>query len=275
MTLRLLASASAFYFWVQPYDLAAYVALLRGLDLPFAGIDLYLDANPAAALPAFDDASRRYLAELELRAVHIDLFRFDWRTAVDEAQLSAALRYVGQFARDVEATHLVVHGEFLGRDAEERCARMRAALPEGVVLAAELVAEGGCYATHPDHLERALAADPELQLVPDTAHMQDFDYPWQQVFLNPTLRARICMVHTSNHARHLGESLYGDTREGREAVHALCIADEGRFPPDYLRELRRYPLVLEGIVPRGAEGVELLRREVAFLTGAAAREEGP
>jgi len=108
---------------------------------------------------------------------------------------------------------------------------------------------------------------PEYKLCLDVCHINDYvNYSLEEFFSVEVLRSRIAQIHFSYSTRLDKENLYAEMGfRGHEPYHALWSVVR-KFPSrKSMNLLRKYPIVIEGVVPMQDKSLQYLRREVELI----------
>jgi hypothetical protein len=264
---KVMLSTSTFWFWNQPYDPLTSIHLIKKYDLPLDGVDIWFFATKDSIIPEFDQATIEFLNSMELLSVHTDFYDYNWRGEVDFNEFRQRLRTINNMCLQLGARDFTVHADFLIRYPEQIMSMLKTELPN-VHISFEFMDKEKIYGNHPNHFKDIFKKDTSFGLVMDLAHLQDFlgEFDWTDFFYDPFLENRITYVHASNHAHMLQKNFYsGLGFKNMNAVHVLCKSDISLFSNELLDECRKYPIVIEGIIPPGEVGIELLLQEIHWL----------
>jgi len=264
---KIMISTSTFWFWEQPYDANKSINFIRDLNLPFDGIDIWVFATKDSKIPVFDTSAIKYLKSKELISVHTDFYDINWQHRIDFIEISQRLKNIFKFCKDIGAKDLVLHADFLVTHSLQILPLLKHELPD-IRISFEFMDKDKFYGNHPDHFKRIFQLDDTFGLVVDLAHLQDFQdiFDWKSLFLEPFLYKHITFVHISSHSYILHKNYYEHHGvKNINAVHSLSHFDQSLFSSDLMRNCRKFPLVIEGIVPPGNIGKKLLIKEINWL----------
>lgn len=268
-------STSTFWFWRQPYDAARSVELIMAHKPSIDGVDIWFFDGQGKGLPEFNRAQLDYLRSLLLVSLHTDFFDVRWQGRVDYESFEQRLWGIRDLADKTGAGLLVIHADMLV-GGQAKPLDMLAEIFDNCRVCFEFMDEEKKYGNHPEQFKDVFAGYDQFGLVLDLAHLQDFEakFSWREFLDDPPLARRVAAVHASNHSKWLAGNWYADKGfEQIDAVHSFCIADTGRFDPQLLQAVSSLPVVVEGIVPPGPMGLDLLEQEIAWLRGVLKRGE--
>ncbi len=271
----ILLSTSTFWFWRQPYDAAKSLELIMEHRPSIDGVDIWFFDGRGGGLPVFNQAQTSYLRDLPMVSLHTDFYDIPWAGQVDYAAFEKRLVNIRRLARQVGAAMLVIHADMLVGGCS-RPLDMLADVFDDCRVCFEFMDAEKAYGNRPEHFRGWPPEHRDFGLVLDTAHLQDFEarFSWREFMDDPELVTRLAAVHASNHSKWLGRNWYRDNGFNEiEAVHSFCTADAGRLDRQFLAAVAGVPVVVEGIVPPGPRGLELLEAEIAWLRGALKRGE--
>ncbi len=266
-----LLSTASFYFWLPHYDPLLSLDLIRGLgSVDVGGFDIYVDPRGGRVLAdGIKDEHLEFLGAYPQHCLHTDLFSGNWCETATDGEVVSALRDLDIARKKLGCSDIVVHGDYLYKDAKQRLGLLREALPEARIHL-ELMGKDKVFATHPDHFRQLLTQEQGFYLAPDLAHMQDWrdEYGLQEIFADSILSAYIQIVHVSHHTHCLANNWYTAQghAESADAVHSLLQCDPEYYEDNLLAGLLRgKKAVLEGIIPLGVDLPVILRREKALI----------
>jgi hypothetical protein len=264
---KLVISSSTFWFWEQPYDAQKTINFIREMNLPFNGIDIWIFATKGAKMPVFDKLTIDYLQNLEIISAHTDFYDIDWQKNIDLKDFSQRLNNIFHFCKEVGIKDLIIHADFLVNHPRRILALLIEKLPN-IRISFEFMDKNKLFGNHPDHFRRIFQLDDRFGLVVDLAHLQDFqnEFDWKSFFSDQFLRKHISFIHVSSHSSILKTNFYENYGfPNINAVHSLSHFDKSLFPSELMRNCRDFPMVIEGIVPPGEIGKELLVKEINWI----------
>jgi hypothetical protein len=242
--------------------------MISELDITFDGFDIYFYPY-RDNLPKFTRQISDILEERPHAVLHTDFFTYDWRKEVDYGEFREDLQAIRNMAEDAMIKNIVIHADLLVREPERILDMLQEELT-GLRISLEVTDKTTDYGNTPDQLVKLLKLNEDLGLVLDTAHVQDFadEYGWEAYFKDNLLNSRMYMTHMSNHSCHLESNFYDSNGfTGIDATHSFCISKKENFPVELIELCREKPMVIEGVVPPGNNGLELLREEMKWLMG--------
>jgi len=268
---KLMLSTSSFWFWRQAYDPIENLRIIQDLDLNMDGVDIWLfpDQEPFRV----GKPLRSYICSFNWASLHTDFYTFDWEEEMrrkDVEEFDKQLRMIADVAAELGIGDVVIHSDFLVANRQKSVALIHRELA-GLRVSVEGMDKNKTYGTHPEHFRDIFSVAHDFGFVPDIAHLLDFsdEYGWEELLLAPDLRDRCRFVHVSLHDAALSGNFYA--RQGFNdinAIHAFCIAEEDLLPDGLIAACKEFPMIIEGIVPPGRRGVELLEMEMEFLRNA-------
>ena len=266
-TTRFYLSTASFFFWNKVYDPIYSIDLISSLGLHgVCGLDIYIDPNRTEDFQSrLTNSHRDFLRTFVGNCIHTDFWGQKWLEAPDVHEMRNIFSSIAETAEAVGTKDVVIHGDFLNKEAKQRLYLLRDALPD-FRISLELMGKDKVFFTHPEHLLYLLELDPSLYFTPDLAHMQDWEneYDWQKIFLDPLIRRRIFLVHVSHHMRNLMGNWYQENghQECESAIHGLMQCNPENCNSALKTIISNFVIVLEGILPKTDNVQEILNREM-------------
>lgn len=267
---KLVISSASFYFWMKKFCPIEAISLThKNLVNKFNGIDIYIDPNQFNFF--YESLNAKLLSKISdfnYKVLHTDFSSLcDWeKNPLDINMLEQILKNLFRICKKINANDLVIHANYLIGKSDDRI-RILKNISSDFPVSLELVDSNYKFGTRPNHFHNILPKAKNFFITPDLAHMQDFDYSWEEVFFDDLISKKIRVIHLSNHTKHLKENWYEKHgfNESKDANHSFCIAKKDNFTKDLFKYICNKHIVLEGIIPVGPEGLDYLDMEVNWV----------
>jgi hypothetical protein len=246
-----------------PEDCFRKFRMLDSMGMCSNGLEIFLAPSKLGQARGFDPEFIRKFSKLTYRSVHIGEGDDDY---LDSRQAFDDLVRLGRTLEALETDNLVIHAHHLEKNRKPRVALMRAALGNTRIL----VENNGH--DHPwggsiQGLSAILNDCEDLFLCLDIAHIRDFpEVAINDYISNPLIVSRIQAIHYSYSTYPFERDAYEDKGfGGYRPLHALFSVMQAAPSRRTKAFVRRYPVVMEGILPPEDRQMRFLKEEAAIL----------
>lgn len=128
----------------------------------------------------------------------------------------------------------------------------------------EMMGRDKRYGNRMAHLCDLIREHPDLGIVPDLAHLAEMGNNEQTIFGQALLKDTIRMVHCSLAGCKVPHALQ-KRWYGREDIdHVPAVLQPEAVNTESARSAARFPMVLEGAIPAGQQGLDILAAETRW-----------
>jgi len=247
-----------------PLDCMEKFRILEKTNLLSQGLEIFLIPNKLRSFDEFEPWFCSKYSRLKYKTVHIGDQNEGF--LIDSDKISNKLEILSKMLERLEVDTIILHANHLLHEQKTTKGLLDSVLPRTSICVENTGFESERGSGIED-LIQIFKKYPEYKLCLDVCHINDYvNYSLEEFISVEMLRSRIVQIHFSYSTRLDKENLYAKMGfGGHEPYHALWSVI-GKFPSRKSMEFfRKYPIVIEGVVPMQDKSLQYLRREVELI----------
>ena len=248
-----------------PLDVMRKFELISSSDNTLQGLEIFLIPKMIENVDQFPTSFYQKFSKLNYKSVHIGDTDQDFlcKTESIAEQLELLAIMLDRFETDI----LVLHAHHFKEQRKKIRSFLLSIFPK-VKICVENNGFDNQWGASIDSLTQIFSDCPEFKFCLDIAHVKDFSHQYQlkDFISHDLLRTRIHEIHYSFSTFHCESDPYeGRGYPGYGPYHAL-FSVLGKTPSSHTKEfVMKYPVIIEGIIPREDKYLNFLKQEANFL----------
>jgi hypothetical protein len=253
---KLYVSSGVFWFWDGPWwDHLRFFERYQNID----GIQILCSVeDESQALPP--DSISEYIAkryEIILHPFFSNILPFNKNSLIE-----MRLNYINSWADKFNVKRIIFHSDLFRSDASSLLL-LNNILKEKKILV-ENTGKRDIYGNCLEHVISHLKMSDDIHLALDIAHLSEVDYEETHRWLiNSLIQKRLDCVHVSSHQN--GKNRLNLPAEIASANHIPTFLKPDVVDINHRKLLIKYPLIMEGCLPKGRLGEKFMMKEIDFL----------
>ena len=257
-TVKIFISSGIFWFWDDPWW--GHIKLMTQ-DSTIDGVQILCSVDdmsfPLPPLDITEYLTERY--EIILHPFFSNIFNWHQNSAVMKR-----LNNINLWADKAGVKRVIFHCDLFKSDASKLLLLRN--IFKGKKLLLENTGKMDSYGNRPEHLIHFLSMSEEIYLAIDMAHLSELDYfDIHRWFNNKLICERLDCVHISSSNRNNNQNKFNLPEEIALAKHIPAFLKPEDIDINYRTLLIKYPLIMEGCLPKGILGKKFFLNEVEFL----------
>ncbi|MEF2230671.1 MAG: hypothetical protein V3571_07070 [Pseudodesulfovibrio sp.] len=265
----ILLSTAAFAFHGSVENPAVVMDAVDGVRDELDGIDLFIFIDDSWDMAPLPGGFLEWLGSFGLVSFHLSMAH-PYDAGEDGRDLPGnVLDAVAGAMRRTGCRDLTIHADCFARDGEGLLQLIKNSCD--CRLALELMDATRAFGNRVEHCMPLMASHPDLGMVPDLAHLDEMRHVASPAETFEALAGRIRYVHGSLSGGRVAAEVQVHWYSRRDVRHVPAVLGGGDVIEDLAGLAVGYPLILEGAVPKGAAGLQLLRDEIRWWSLAQGR----
>ena len=248
-----------------PDDCMRKYEVFKEKNIPLAGFEIFLMPSQLKNIDQFSPAFYRAFSRLNCRTVHIGESKPDF--LITDPAVSDQLSLLAQVLQRLETDTLILHAHHL-KKGRPKIRRLFSETLPGVDICIENNGFDDEWGYSLEGLRSIFSDCPELKFCLDLAHVKDFNNGncLDDFLTEELLASRLKEIHFSYSTILLDSEPYAARGyPGYNPYHAL-FAVLGLSPSQRTRDfIKRYPIVVEGVVPKQDTQLNFVKQEMSLL----------
>lgn len=247
-----------------PLDCMEKFRILENANILSHGLEIFLIPDKLKNFDEFEPWFYSKYSKLKYKTVHIG--DRNERFLIDSDTIYNKLEILSKILERLEVNTIILHANHLLHEQKTTKELLNSVLPRTTICVENTGFESELGSGIED-LVQIFKEYPEYKLCLDVCHINDYvNYSLEEFVSVEMLRSRIVQIHFSYSSRLDKENLYAKMGfKGHEPYHALWSVI-GKFPSRKSMDFfRKYPIVIEGVVPMQDKSLRYLRREVELI----------
>jgi len=251
-------SSGIFWFWDKPWwehlELLSQVSKIDGVQILCSAEDLSVPLPPSAVSKYL---SERY--EIILHPFFSNIFNWHQNSAVIKR-----LNNINLWANKAGVKRVIFHCDLFQSNTSKLLLLKN--IFNGKKFLIENTGKMDSYGNRLEHLIRFLSLSEEVYLAIDMAHLSETNYlDFDGWFNNKLICERLDCIHISSSNRNNNQNRINVPEEISRANHIPAFLKMENIDIPYRTLLVKYPLIMEGCLPKGVLGKKFLLKEIEFL----------
>jgi len=247
-----------------PADCMRKFKVLEEMRVLSQGLEIFLSPSKLKDVNEFETWFFTKFSKLKYRTVHIGEAEKDF--LLNSEAMYDKMKILFEILNHLEVEVIILHAHHLFNERHKIKEFLDFVLPN-----TRICVENNGFDNEWGHsiegLKEIFDDCPEYDLCLDIAHIKDVKkFALEKIVSVECLRSRIRQIHFSYSTRFASENLYAKQGyHGYEPLHGLWSVI-GISPSKRTKEfIRKFPVILEGIVPREDVYLDFLKQEIELL----------
>lgn len=241
-----------------PFDLMRKFQLLEEKKALNNGFEMFLIPSKLKGIDDFDSLFYSKISKLKYKTVHIADSDNEFLLNPDKfvEKIGILLAMLENFETDT----IVLHAHHLLNELIKKRDLIKSLMPR-VVIYVENNGADGIKGSSPEALVQIFKDNPEFKFCLDLCHIKDLNYSLNDFIGNDALNERVRQIHFSYSVKLHDENIYAEKGYNCNPHHALWSVAKKLPSSDTINFLKKYPVIIEGVVPYEDSNMDLLKKE--------------
>jgi hypothetical protein len=259
---KILLSTTSFWFWLNPFDPRKAVEFALKSKADIDGLDIFVFTFHGGGVSCIGDDLCYQIENFDFNVIHTTFHDIDWAGKVDFKDFVKRIKALAKLLNQSGIENVSIHSDCFFC-WPERVAGIIDEYLNGYKISLELMDKNKSFGNTVGDYKKIVELLPWAYLVPDLAHLSDYEGEERvAVFEDADLLDRISYVHMSCHSSQIKDQTHLKTVYSLIPEHLPCVIAEEGLAYDLLPHATQYPVALEGALPFGEFGWEILEREI-------------
>lgn len=241
-----------------PFDLMRKFQLLEEKKVLNNGFEMFLIPSKLKGVDDFNSSFYSKISRLKYKTVHIA--DSDKEFLLDPINFEKKISILLAMLENFETNTIVLHAHHLLNNRLKKRDLIKSLMPRTAICVENNGADS-IEGSSPEALVQIFKDYPEFKFCLDLCHIKDLNYSLKDFIENDALNERIQQIHFSYSVKLCDKNIYAEKGYDCNPHHALWSVAEKLPASDTINFSKKYPVIIEGVVPYEDSNMGLLKKE--------------